>query len=103
MEVAARLLSIKRKATISHGVIGRTKHENRVAKYVVESVKSVSPAAKIGLKTGDVITTVDGRKIHRTLDFERALLTRKAGEKIVLNVSRGNENRLTSSQRREFR
>ena len=57
----------------------------------MDRIRSVSPGEKSGLKSGDIITGVEDQPIERALDFERALLGRKAGEKVVLSVSRGEE------------
>ncbi len=58
---------------------------------VVGSVESKSPAADAGLAAGDLITAVDNKEILRSLDFQRAILDRRPGEKIRLAVRRGGE------------
>jgi serine protease Do len=55
---------------------------------LVSVVEAKSPAAEAGLLAGDVITNVDHTRVERSLDFQRALLERKPGEKINLTVRR---------------
>ena len=50
-----------------------------------------SPAAEVGLKSGDVITAVGKQEVVRPLDLERALLGRKAGEAVPLTVRRNDQ------------
>ena len=54
---------------------------------LVTSVKEGSPAAKAGLKAGDVITEVDGEKIDEVGDLSRAI-NRKSDGDISLTVVR---------------
>jgi len=54
----------------------------------VESVGADGPAAKGGLQAGDVILTVDKHAVQRRLDVERALLARKAGDEVVVEIRR---------------
>jgi serine protease Do len=58
---------------------------------VVGDVEGKSPAADAGLAAGDVITAIDSKDIQRPLDFQRAILDRKAGDRIRLAVRRGGE------------
>ncbi|NNE97944.1 MAG: PDZ domain-containing protein [Pyrinomonadaceae bacterium] len=46
---------------------------------LVKSVKKDSPAAKAGLKAGDVITKIDGKPVKNTFDISRALSSKKEG------------------------
>jgi serine protease Do len=54
----------------------------------IASVERKSPASESGLRAGDVVTAVGDEDIHRALDFHRALLDRKPGEKVDLAVQR---------------
>lgn len=93
MEVAAQLMNAEKLQKISHGIQGRTvvRCDELKFEFVVQSVRPESPAATAGLKPGDIITGMDERTIERALDVERALLGRKAGETMSLNVSREDE------------
>ena len=58
---------------------------------VVGAVEANSPAAEAGLLAGDVVTGVDDAEIHRPLDFQRAMLDRKPGQKLRLAVRRAGD------------
>jgi serine protease Do len=47
-----------------------------------------SPADKAGLKAGDVITVMDGRKIVKTEDLRLAIQARRPGETVDLTYNR---------------
>jgi serine protease Do len=51
-------------------------------------VERKSPAAEAGLKEGDVVTAVGETEVHRALDFQREMLSRKTGDKVALTVQR---------------
>src|SRR6185312_10217872 len=59
---------------------------------LITSVTENSPAAKAGLKAGDVITAVDGEKIDGAGDLSRAINKQKDGE-ITLTVVRDKNQR----------
>lgn len=53
------------------------------------SVVPDSPAAKAGLKPGDVITAVDGTKVDQTHSLTASLARHQPGDKVHLTVLRG--------------
>ena len=57
----------------------------------VRRVVPQSPSARVGLKSGDVILTVDGQAARRARDVQRAIMNRKAGESVALGIRRGKE------------
>jgi serine protease Do len=59
---------------------------------LVTSVNENSPAAKAGLKAGDVITAVDGNAIEKVADLMRELNRRNEGE-ITLTIVRDKSQR----------
>jgi serine protease Do len=62
---------------------------------VVEAVHRASPAAEVGVQKGDLITRVADTPVVRQLDIERALLGRKAGDRVPVTVVRaGAEERI---------
>jgi serine protease Do len=55
----------------------------------VEEVVPGSPAAKAGLRAGDLVTALDGQAIRKGQDLQLALARRKAGEAVEVSVVRG--------------
>ncbi|HEY0431109.1 MAG TPA: PDZ domain-containing protein [Pyrinomonadaceae bacterium] len=59
---------------------------------LVTSVSDDSPAAKAGLKAGDVITAIDGEKVEGAGDLARAINKKKEGD-VTLTVIRNKNQR----------
>jgi serine protease Do len=63
----------------------------------ISSVTKESAAAKIGLKKGDVITSVDGDKIEDPDDLSKAIRKHKPGDKVTVTYQRdGKEEKATA-------
>jgi serine protease Do len=60
---------------------------------LVSSVRENSPAAKAGLKAGDVIVEVEGKQVNETFELLRAVNEKKEGD-VTLTVVR-DKNRQT--------
>ncbi len=60
---------------------------------LVANVTPNSPAAKAGLKPGDVITAVGGKKVSRLQDLTRSVAESKARERVKLKVWRDGSTR----------
>jgi serine protease Do len=90
MAVAADLFGTRRVTADStwHGVVARPGQTDGHPGLVVDSVASDSPAQKCELRPGDIIASVGSSTINRPLDFERAILGRRAGDKLELVVRR---------------
>jgi serine protease Do len=58
---------------------------------VLGSCRGKSPAAEAGLKVGDRIVEIDGRKIARSAEVKEEISRRYAGDKIQITVERGRE------------
>ena len=56
---------------------------------VVEEVRSESPAAKAGLKSGDVIVSFDGERVRSARQLERLVEETPAGRTVKLALQRG--------------
>jgi hypothetical protein len=54
-------------------------------------VRDGSPAAKAGLKAGDVMVEFDGKPIKTLYDFTFALREKRPGDEVVVKVMRGTE------------
>ena len=97
VDIAAKLISKHSGGIGQHGVIGKTVlTADHHAKFVVAGLTTNSPASKSTLQVGDVIETVGDRPIGRNLDFERAMLDRKHGEEVVMEVSRSGKQETVS-------
>jgi putative serine protease PepD len=59
----------------------------------VGSVRTGTPAAKAGLRAGDVITKVDGTSIGSSVELQQAIDARKPGDRITLEVRRAGATR----------
>ncbi len=63
-------------------VVGRPKTVGRFTGLAVDSVGRDSPAEKSGISAGDIILTVDGKKIDSVIDFYISLMNKDIGEPI---------------------
>ena len=54
-------------------------------------VRDGSPAAKAGLKAGDILMEFDGKPIQNLYDFTYALRSKKPGDEVTVKVLRGTE------------
>lgn len=88
----ARLISVEQLNHTYHGVVTRDHKAGDVRKLIVDSVQLDSPAAKAGLKNGDIIVKAGDRDVVDTVDWERAFLDRKADEAVTIVVRRGDAN-----------
>ena len=64
-------------------------HINGTDPPTIAEVREDSPAAAAGLRVGDVISTVNAKRVDRAVDFLVTMLDRKAGETARLGVVRG--------------
>jgi serine protease Do len=60
-----------------------------LAGAVVEEVRSATPAAKAGLKSGDVIVSFDGERVRSARQLERLVAETPAGRSVRVAVQRG--------------
>ncbi len=92
VQVVGDLLASRRKNELTPGLFCRnrvdlTKDAPRFLE--VERVLAEGPAAKAGIKNGDVILQAGGLAAASTIDFERALIDLKPGETLPLRIRRG--------------
>lgn len=62
---------------------------SKEAGILVSSIAENSPAAKAGVKTGDIIVAVDGKEVDSASDLRRELREKKEGDSVRLEVLRG--------------
>jgi serine protease Do len=62
---------------------------------LVTSVAEDSPAAKAGIKAGDVITAIDGEKVDGAGDVARGINKRKDGDVTLTVIRKGNQRTIT--------
>ena len=72
--------------------IGFRSH-NRPTGIRVTSVVPSSPAAKVGLETGDIVRSMNGRRIKDRDSLRKALSACRIGELVTMNVRREDEDR----------
>jgi len=54
-------------------------------------VREGTPAAKAGLKAGDILVSFDGKKVQNLMDFTVLLRQKKPGDEVEVKVLRGSE------------
>jgi C-terminal processing protease CtpA/Prc len=62
---------------------------------LVTSVADDSPAAKAGLKAGDVITSIDGEKVEGAGDLARGINKKKEGDVTLTVIRNKNQRNIT--------
>jgi serine protease Do len=90
LEVATRLLSIEQLDNNWHGMAAMTLN-GQTGPVTIARVDRNSPADACGIARGDQIQQIDGVQIRRPIDIERALLGRRSGERIPVQVVRDNQ------------
>jgi serine protease Do len=63
-------------------------HLNSASGALVSQVEAGSPAAKAGLKVGDVITELDGKKMENSGQLQAAISSHRPGDKVTLGLFR---------------
>jgi putative serine protease PepD len=75
--------------TVRHAYLGVVTSDAGGGGARIRSLASGGPAAKAGLKPGDVITAFDGRKISAPADLSSAVDRRQPGDAATVVVRRG--------------
>ena len=88
LKVAANLMSIEQLENTWHGI---KTTQDAMGRVTVRRVTTGSPADRSGLKQGDVLKSFGDVSIQRQLDIERALLGRRVGDQVNLQVTRAGE------------
>jgi serine protease Do len=90
LEVATRLLSIEQLDNNWHGMAALSLN-GQAGPVTIARVDRNSPADTCGIARGDQIQQIGGVQIRRPIDIERALLGRRSGERIPVQVVRDNQ------------
>lgn len=69
--------------------LGLNIKESASGKFVISSVDKGSPADKAGIKSGDVLRSVEGKAVKSQRALKRMIAGKKAGQKLKLTVARG--------------
>jgi len=91
MDVAAKLLAAENARSVWHGLSLDTDASPSDPGPRVAVVERNSPAEAAGLRAGDVITAVGDEPIASRLDFQRAVLGHKPGDRLELSLHREGE------------
>jgi len=60
---------------------------------IVREVDADGPAARAGIRQGDIIVALDGRRIDNWNDFIRELFTKKPGDRVRVEIARDGDRR----------
>jgi putative serine protease PepD len=93
----ADLAQLKRGERVKHAYLGVSTSTSQASGQpgaLVAEVRSGTPAAKAGVRAGDVIVAMNGRAINNANGLIDSLATAHAGEHVALSVVRGSR-RLT--------
>jgi S1-C subfamily serine protease len=74
---------------VTLGIMPDYSYEGKGVK--VDGVSENKPAFKAGIKTGDIIVELDGKKIQSVMDYMKVLSTLKKGMKVGCVVQRNNK------------
>ncbi|HEV7584261.1 MAG TPA: trypsin-like peptidase domain-containing protein [Solirubrobacteraceae bacterium] len=87
--VKSELSQLERGAAVAHAFIGANVAQAVEANgAVVESITAGGPAEAAGLRTGDLVTAIDGNQVRGPSGFVASIAARKPGEKVTLTVQR---------------
>ena len=87
--VKADLADLERGVIPAHAYLGIDATDATPSGALVQSIQARSPAARAGIKQGDVIVALDGVRVSGVGDLVSALAARHPGERITLTVRRG--------------
>jgi serine protease Do len=80
---------IKETGKVSRGWVGVSIPQSEQAQVEIMEVEKESPAELAGLKEGDILRTIDGKKITDGAMFVSEIRSRKPGQDVKLGVERG--------------
>lgn len=86
IEVAADLLSEIAPQDVYHGLTVRTHYIQDRPHLQVTAIDKAGPAAKTGIKPGDILSTVNGTSVASRMDFQTVLLNSQDRKQLELQV-----------------
>jgi putative serine protease PepD len=90
--IAGELKQLEAGQSVSHAYLGvGTSQSTGTPGALVGSVTAGSPAASAGLKSGDVITALDGKRVTGPSDLVSAIAARHPDDQLKLTVRRGSK------------
>jgi putative serine protease PepD len=95
--IAAELSRLEAGKTVDHAYLGvATSESTSTTGALVASVSSGSAAAQAGIRSGDVITAVDGKAITGSGDLVSEIAAHAPGDTLRLTVRQGSSTRTVS-------
>jgi serine protease Do len=92
IRVAGDMLSVRKRNGLTYGLKLLDKVEPgsspAVRSVAIDKIDPTGPAVGLGVMAGDVVVRVGDQPVRTSLDFERSILDRTAGEKVTLVVNR---------------
>ncbi len=79
---------LKEKGRIERGWLGISLEEDSKGKVRITLVEKNSPAQQAGLKLGDIILKIDGRKVINGEYLAREIRNRRPGQEVILEIER---------------
>lgn len=95
-KIIAKMMSVESMDRNTHGLLTKDIKDGTTRMLVVDGANPNSPAALAGLLPGDIVTKAGSLDVVDAVDLERALLHRRAGESIEVQVKRNGELRKTT-------
>lgn len=91
--IKAELAQLKRGEKVAHAYLGiaTSSPSGTATGALVGAITAGGPAARAGVKAGDVVTAIDGRAVKSPSDLVADLAARKPGDAITLTVQRGGQ------------
>jgi putative serine protease PepD len=74
--------------TVKHAYVGVLLNGSSTGGAEITQVQPGSPASTAGLRSGDVVTAIDGKKMNSTQQFIETVDTYAPGQTITLTVKR---------------
>jgi serine protease Do len=92
--VVAQLIAAERVSNVYHGIRSRDRKSADSFTLLADEAAPGSPAAQCGFAKGDVIRRIGKMQVADGVDLERAMIGRRAGERIECEIDRDGESQL---------